>query len=111
MTSAATRYEICTARLILRSLLRGQTLRGLTQQDNPTKNPATLEEPRKVGQRLTLLRKEIWAQGCEKSDASKVRFESHLASHSPVAKSPYRVAKTHRIPYLYRSYSAKEPYI
>jgi len=23
----------------------------------------------------------------------------------------YRVAKTHRIPYLYRSFSAKEPYI
>jgi len=26
-------------------------------------------------------------------------------------KSSYRVAKTHRIPYLYRSFSAKEPYI
>jgi hypothetical protein len=23
----------------------------------------------------------------------------------------YRVAKTHRIPYLYRSFSAKEPYV
>ena len=26
-------------------------------------------------------------------------------------KSPYRVAKTHRMPYLYKSFSAKEPYI
>ena len=26
-------------------------------------------------------------------------------------KNQYRVAKTHRIPYLYRSFSAKEPYI
>jgi len=26
------------------------------------------------------------------------------------ARSTYRVAKTHRMPYLYRSFSAKEPY-
>jgi len=32
------------------------------------------------------------------------------ASHHPPA-SYYRVAKTHRMPYLYRSFSAKEPYI
>ena len=30
------------------------------------------------------------------------------SSHSPAC---YRVAKTHRIPYLYRSFPAKEPYI
>ena len=29
----------------------------------------------------------------------------------PFDKGTYRVAKTHRIPYLYRSFSAKEPYI
>ena len=28
-----------------------------------------------------------------------------------VCAHTYRVAKTHRIPYLYRSFSAKEPYI
>ena len=78
-----------TAHLIFRSLLQGQTLRGLTPQNNPAKNPTTLKEPRKDGQMSTLLSREIWPQGCEKSDASNVRFESHLASHSPVAKSPY----------------------
>jgi len=26
-------------------------------------------------------------------------------------RTQYRVAKTHRIPYLYRSFSAKEPHI
>jgi len=39
-----------TARPILQSLLRGQTLRGLTPQNNPSNNPATPEGPRKVGQ-------------------------------------------------------------
>jgi len=37
------------ARLMLRSLLRGQTLRGLTPQNNPARTPQ-LEEPRKDGQ-------------------------------------------------------------
>ena len=82
-----------TVRLIfkLRSLLLGQTLRVLTSQHNPANNPATMEEPSNDGQRSTLrlVSKEIWLQGCKKSDASNVRFESHLASHSPVAKSPY----------------------
>jgi len=32
----------------------------------------------------------------------------YLVALLPV--SPYRVAKTHRMPYLYRSFSAKEPY-
>ena len=77
------------ARLILLSFLWDQTLRGWTLQNNPTKNPETLMEHRQNGQRSTLLRKGIWPQGCEKPDASNVRFESHLASHSPVAKSPY----------------------
>ena len=39
--------SVVAARLILRSLLRGQTVRGLTTQKNPAKNPATLEQPRK----------------------------------------------------------------
>jgi len=57
------------ARLILRSLWWGQTLRGLTPEHNPAKNPATLEKPCKDGQKSTLLSKEIWPQGYEKSDA------------------------------------------
>jgi len=52
------------------------------------KNPATLEEPRKDGQRSRFLLKKIWPQGCEKPDASNVRFERPLASLSPVAKPP-----------------------
>jgi len=61
----------------------------LNPQKNPAKNPATLEETRKDGQRSRFLLKEIWPQGCEKPDASNVRFESPFASHSPVAKSPF----------------------
>jgi len=34
-----------------------------------------------------------------------------LSSLRKHAAARYRVAKTHRIPYLYRSFSAKEPYI
>jgi len=44
-------------------------LRGLTPQNNPAKNPATLENPRKDGQKSTLLSQEIWPQGCEILDA------------------------------------------
>jgi len=37
---------------------------------------------------------------------------SNIAAHiTYVSLSYYRVVKTHRIPYLYRSFSAKEPYI
>ena len=78
-----------TARLILRSLLRGQTLRGLTLQNNPAKNPATLDEHRKDGQRSILLSKEIWPQGCGRPNGSRSARLRHLTSHSPVAKSPY----------------------
>jgi len=81
-------YICLNARHILRTLLQGQTLRGLNPQKNPAKKPATLEEPHKDGQTSTLLSKEIWPQGCEKSDASNMCFESLLASHSSVAKSP-----------------------
>ena len=49
-----------TARQILRRLLRGQISQGLTQQKNPAKNPATLQEPRKDGQRSWFLLIEIW---------------------------------------------------
>jgi len=45
------------------SLLQGQTLQGLSLQTNPAMNPATQEEPRKGGQRSTLLSKEKWSQG------------------------------------------------
>ena len=34
-----------------------------------------------------------------------------LAGRHSQKSAHYRVAKTHRIPYLYRSFSAKEPYI
>jgi len=79
---------------ILRSFLRGQTLRGFNPQKNPAKDlasgspPPPLEEPRKDGPRSRVLLKEIWPQVCEKPDAQNVRFESPLASHRPVAKSP-----------------------
>ena len=59
--------SVVAARLILRSLLRGQTVRGLTTQ----KNPATLEQPRKYGHRSTLRSKEIWPQGCERPNGSR----------------------------------------
>ena len=35
----------------------------------------------------------------------------YVKYHVCVFNVKYRVAKTHRIPYLYRSFSAKEPYI
>jgi len=35
-------------------------------------------------------------------------IESHTSFN--LISSHYRVAKTHRMPYLYRSFSAKEPY-
>ena len=57
--------------IIVPSLLRGQTLRGLTPQKNPALNPATLEEARKDGQRSTLLSQEIWAQGCGRPHGSR----------------------------------------
>jgi len=41
-------------------------------------------------------------------------FENGILAQSSspnVARKKYRVAKTHRIPYLYRSFSAKVTYI
>jgi len=38
----------------------------------------------------------------------------YMSDHTDICVellNAYRVAKTHGIPYLYRSYSAKEPYI
>ena len=60
-----------TTLIIVPSLLRGQTLRGLTPQKNPALNRATLEEARKDGQRSTLLSQEIWAQGCGRPHGSR----------------------------------------
>ena len=60
-------------------------LRGLPHQNR-------LQQARKDGQRSRFLQKEIWAQGCEKADASNVLFEGPLASLSPAAKSPFGAA-------------------
>ena len=86
---SAWQHQSISARLVLRSRLRGQTLRGLTPQNDSAKNPATLEEHRKDRQMSTLLRKEIWPQGCGRPNGSRSARLRHLASHSPVAKSPY----------------------
>jgi len=59
----------------------GSAIRGLTPQNNPAKNPATLEEHGKDGQISILLGKEMWPKMPE-----TCIFESHLASQ---AKPPY----------------------
>ena len=38
-------------------------------------------------------------------------LHTHTQTHAYIRPPNYMVAKTHRIPYLYRSFSAKEPYI
>ena len=48
---------------------------------------------------------------CEKNTCISAGFFWRNRCNMYIHKSFCRVAKTHRIPYLYRSFSAKEPYI
>jgi len=70
----------------------GSTLARFDTQKNP-KNPVTLEEPRKDGQRSTLLSREILPQDCEKLDASNVRFQSHLVERREVERHLSRLSQ------------------
>jgi len=45
-----------------------------------------------------------------KNTNSKEYYKSKIYTHIHQSRGFYRVANIHRIPYLYRSFSAKEPY-
>jgi len=81
------------ARLNLRSLLWGQTLTRSsfpqTSHQAPHKEPCT-GNTRCCEEKGLWHRGEIWPPGCGKPKGSRRARLRHLASHSPVAKSPSR---------------------